>query len=307
MPLGIRPLNDFAFKKIFGTPENRLVLISLLNAVLQPKAPIVEVTLENPFKPQDFHDDKLSVLDIKAVDRTGVIYDVEMQLTTYEGLVQRIVYYGCQLYAGQLKAGETHKILRPVYTIWLVNGLLWPDATRVHHVFRLADVEAGRVLAGTLELHTLELGRYNVKESELRLASMLDRWLYWLLHAHEYEPAVLLELLPQPAIRQATETLARIAQITEDKAMYDARESDSGPRMGNRRCRAQRRDQRQNRNDPNAARHSPRARRRRKGVANVHLGAASSADEHSAREAAQPRNAWLSCFYETWNPQFSPD
>ena len=123
MPLGIRPLNDFAFKKIFGTPENRLVLISLLNAVLQPKAPIVEVTLENPFKPQDFHDDKLSVLDIKAVDRTGVIYDVEMQLTTYEGLVQRIVYYGCQLYAGQLKAGETHKILRPVYTIWLVE---WP-------------------------------------------------------------------------------------------------------------------------------------------------------------------------------------
>jgi predicted transposase YdaD len=44
------------------------------------------------------------------------------------------------------------------------------------------------------------------------------------LHAHEYEPAALLELLPQPAIRQATETLARIAEITEDKAMYDARE-----------------------------------------------------------------------------------
>ena len=53
---------------------------------------------------------------------------------------------------------------------------------------------------------------------------MLDCWLYWLLHAHEYEPAALLELLPQPAIRQATETLARIAQISEDKAMYDARE-----------------------------------------------------------------------------------
>jgi hypothetical protein len=53
---------------------------------------------------------------------------------------------------------------------------------------------------------------------------MLDCWLYWLLHAHEYEPAALLKLLPQPAIRQATETLARIAEISEDKAMYDARE-----------------------------------------------------------------------------------
>jgi hypothetical protein len=98
------------------------------------------------------------------------------------------------------------------------------DATRVHHVFRLTDADAGRVLAGTVEIHTLELGKYNVTESELRTASTLDCWLFWLLHAHEYEPEALAKLLPQPAIRQATETLARIAEITEDKAMYDARE-----------------------------------------------------------------------------------
>ncbi len=35
---------------------------------------------------------------------------------------------------------------------------------------------------------------------------------------------VLLCGLPQPAIRRASETLIRIAQISEDKAMYDARE-----------------------------------------------------------------------------------
>ena len=52
----------------------------------------------------------------------------------------------------------------------------------------------------------------------------MDCWLFWLLHAHEYEPEELAKLLPQPAIRQATETLTRIAEITEDKAMYDARE-----------------------------------------------------------------------------------
>ena len=88
MPLGIRPINDFAFKKTFGTAENRVALISLLNAILRPKSPIVEVTLENPFNLQDFKDDKLSILDIKAVDRTGAIYDIEMQLTTYKGLVE---------------------------------------------------------------------------------------------------------------------------------------------------------------------------------------------------------------------------
>lgn len=224
MPLGIRPLNDFAFKKVFGTPENRAVLISLLNAVLKPAPPIVEVTLDNPFNLQDFEDDKLSILDVKAVDRAGAIYDVEVQLSIFPGLVQRIVFYGCELYAGQLKAGDDYAELRPVYSICLVHGLLWREATQVHHAFRLADAASGRVLRGTLEIHTLELGRYTLTEADLAAGDMLDCWLYWLLHAQEYERAALLELLPEPAIRQATETLARIAEISEDKAMYDARE-----------------------------------------------------------------------------------
>ena len=44
MPLGIRPINDFAFKKTFGTPGNRVVLVSLLNAILRLEEPIVNVT-----------------------------------------------------------------------------------------------------------------------------------------------------------------------------------------------------------------------------------------------------------------------
>jgi hypothetical protein len=56
MPLGIRPINDFAFKKTFGTAENRVALISLLNAILDPKSPIVEVTIENPHNLQDFRE-----------------------------------------------------------------------------------------------------------------------------------------------------------------------------------------------------------------------------------------------------------
>ena len=53
---------------------------------------------------------------------------------------------------------------------------------------------------------------------------MLDCWLYWLIHAHEYESQELLSLFPQKAIQQATRTITQIALVTEDKAMYDARE-----------------------------------------------------------------------------------
>ena len=52
----------------------------------------------------------------------------------------------------------------------------------------------------------------------------MECWLFWLLHAHEYEPEELLRLFPQAAFQQATRTITQIAQKTEDKTMYDARE-----------------------------------------------------------------------------------
>ena len=64
----------------------------------------------------------------------------------YAGLVQRIVFYGCELYAGQLKAGEEYAELNPVYSICLLDGILWKDANAVHHRFQLCDQTSGRVL-----------------------------------------------------------------------------------------------------------------------------------------------------------------
>lgn len=58
------------------------------------------------------------------------------------------------------------------------------------------------------QIHTLELAWYNLRGWELRSAGELECWLFRLLHAHEFEPAALLQLLPQPAIRQAEERIA---------------------------------------------------------------------------------------------------
>ncbi len=193
-PLGISPTNDFAYKKVFGSQANAIVLISLLNAILKLPRRIVSVTIQNPFNYQDFFEDKLSVLDIKAVDAAGAIYDIEMQIELHLGLIQRIVFYGCELYSGQIKAGDDYTELKPVFAICLLEGVLWADSQRVHHAFRLVDQETNRVLRDTIEFHILEMGWYDLKAGELAQASTLDRWLYWLLHAHEYTEGELMSL-----------------------------------------------------------------------------------------------------------------
>ena len=128
MLLGIKPTVDFAFKKIFGSPENVPILIGLLNAILKLANPIVHVEILNPFSYQDFADDKLIVLDIRCRDSAGRWLNIEMQVTVFTGLLQRLVYYACTLYVDQLGAGQNYADLRPAISICLLNKILFRDA-----------------------------------------------------------------------------------------------------------------------------------------------------------------------------------
>ena len=78
-----------------------------------------------------------------------------MQLTIGVGLAQRIVY-GCELYSGQMQSGDEYDQLNSVYSICLIDGILWKDGTKVHHRFQLCDRATGRTLQDTLEIHTLK-------------------------------------------------------------------------------------------------------------------------------------------------------
>ena len=111
MALGIKPTVDFAFKKIFGSPENVHRLIGLLNAILELPAPITDVKILNPFNYQEFVGDKQIILDVRARDSTGRWLNIEMQVSVVCGLTQRLAYYACSLYADQLEAGSDYCIL----------------------------------------------------------------------------------------------------------------------------------------------------------------------------------------------------
>jgi predicted transposase/invertase (TIGR01784 family) len=66
----IDPTVDCVFKAVLGKDENKNLLIHFLNAVLKPKRAerIQEVVITNPYNEREFQTDKLTVVDIKAVD-----------------------------------------------------------------------------------------------------------------------------------------------------------------------------------------------------------------------------------------------
>ena len=103
------------------------------------------------------------------------------------GQEKRVVFYGCGLYVDQLREGADYAELRPAYSIWLLDDLLWAETPQFHHAFRLTDGASGRVLDGTLAIHTLELPKYNTAYSDLGPDDTLGWWLYWLRNAPAYE------------------------------------------------------------------------------------------------------------------------
>ena len=224
MPLGIKVYVDFVFKKMFGSPENSVALIGLLNSILELPRPITDVIIQNPFSYQEFENAKTVVLDVKARDSSGRIFNVEMQIAIHPGLLQRMMYYVSQMYTDQLSEGDDYVQLNTTISICLLTGTLYPESDQAHHRFEMMDAESRRKLDRAVEVHTVELRKFEFDETTISNASSLARWSWLILNAHKYTAEELHGMFPELAFQRAITCLESISSKTEDKTMHDQRE-----------------------------------------------------------------------------------
>jgi len=222
MGCGIDPKVDYAFKRVFGSEENRNVLRHLLNAILAKSLllPIEEVLLLNPFSQKDAADDRLSVLDIKAKDGAGREYIIEMQLFAQASFPERLLYYGAKHYSQQLAEGDDYSNLRPVIVICFVNAVLFRELPGYHSCFELVDARHGGRFTDQFAIHLVELPKYI---EAAPVDNDADRWAYFLKHGEEWEPKTLPSFLSAPEFLQASRTLAMLAQSDLERELYEAR------------------------------------------------------------------------------------
>ena len=224
IPLGIKAFVDFAFKKIFGSPENSAALIGLLNAILELKHPITDVTILNPYSFQEFQTAKLVVLDVKARDSAGRLFNIEMQISIHSGMLPRMVYYASETYTDQLSAGDDYTKLNTTISICLLTSNLFPDSDQAHHRFQMMDEKSGRKLDRAIEVHTVELQKSRFDETTISGANRLAQWCWLILNAHEYAAEDLRRMFPDLEFQPVIGCPETISSKTEDKAMHDQRE-----------------------------------------------------------------------------------
>jgi flagellar biosynthesis/type III secretory pathway protein FliH len=82
---------------------------------------------------------------------------------------------------------------------------------------------AHSAFSDSIEVHTLELTKYNLQEETISSAPAIEQWAFFFLFADEYEPERLRGLLPGVEFQQAISVVEAIAARTEDRMMYDQR------------------------------------------------------------------------------------
>src|SRR5580700_8629932 len=154
----LNPKIDFVFRRLFGSEDNKDLLISLINSVVEPEPRIVDVTIKNPFNLATYRDSKESILDIKAVDQEGVWYDVEMQVQAHVLYGSRAIYYLSKTYADQLESGEDYSKLNTAIGIHFLDFEFFED-DRVLRQFVFKDTETNHAPTelGCLRLYFVEM------------------------------------------------------------------------------------------------------------------------------------------------------
>ena len=182
----ITPRIDVAFKKIFGVEENKDLLISLINSIVGEEDQVAELTLLNPYNPQNFNHEKLSILDIKAKGHDGKRFNIEIQISDEADYDKRALYYWAKLYTEQLKAGDDYSSLSKAIGIHILNFTSILSETKYHNVFHITEKETGHLYFKDLELHTIELKKFapdlteELNDMITRIKSSLDIWVAFL-------------------------------------------------------------------------------------------------------------------------------
>jgi predicted transposase/invertase (TIGR01784 family) len=214
---------DFAFKLIFGSEQNKDILLSLLNSILEDYQayPIESIEILNPFIGKDYSKGKLVILDIRARDERGEYYHIEMQITDQYYYSKRALYYWAKLYESQLKEAIGFNNLTRTVSINILNFKALKKI-KYHSAHRIKDLDDNTELTDQLEIHFIELEKFTKDLPDLK--KTLDRWIYFLKHAEKFTKDNLPEELKEvEPIKKASELLDKVSLNDEEREIYEAR------------------------------------------------------------------------------------
>ena len=212
------PKEDFVFKALFGTEENKELLISLLNAILKGKPYIKDLSLNNTELTKILEPNKSSRLDILATSDDGIKFNIEMQCRKTKNLPSRTLFYTSKLYTKDLKENEDYNKTK-VISIWLFGENVTDRKSAINEAFvtfQPTDNDPYEILSDSIRIIYLELYKYVINNKNID--DKLTKWIDFLTN-----PIILdKNTIEDKDIEKARKTLEYISTNDNERTILDA-------------------------------------------------------------------------------------
>ena len=214
----INPFTDFGFKRLFGTEENKNLLIDFLNQLLPQHHQIIDLTFRNIEHIPLTEQERKAFFDIYCTIQGGGHIVIEMQKAKMEYFKDRTLLYST--YPIQIQAPKSKDWnfkLDSVYFIGILDFFYEPQESSkfIRNVF-LKD-QNNEIFYEKLNIIFLQMPAFTKKEHELE--TNLDKWAFFLKNLESFDK--LPSILQIPTLVQASES-AKLAKMTmEQRQLYE--------------------------------------------------------------------------------------
>jgi len=176
----IDPFTDFGFKWLFGTEENKAILISFLNDLLDIEYKIIDLKFRNLEKLGLNIVDRKAVFDIFCTDEKKNNFIVELQRGKQKYFKDRSVYYTSFPIQEQSKKGDWDYSLKKVYFVGILEFKMDENKHNDNYLTKvqLCNVDTKEPFYDKLTYYYIEMPKFKKTESEL--SNHLEYWLYML-------------------------------------------------------------------------------------------------------------------------------
>jgi predicted transposase/invertase (TIGR01784 family) len=214
----LQPKLDYVFKLIFGDSRNIDILEAFLKAALD--IPVDEydgLAIADPHLKLETAVEKMGILDVKVHTKSGLVIDVEIQLSSTPELRNRIVLYDTKMLTEQLKRGESWNRAKRVISIIIMNDILVPEEEKYYNRYGLYNRESGRQFTNLVEINILELPKLPQSDNGERL------WIWGQFLRSEKEEEFKMVAEKDPGVKKAVAVLMELSEDEQTQIMAEKR------------------------------------------------------------------------------------
>ena len=217
--------NDYLFKLLLGSEENKACLQDFLECVLDmPVGMIADLELLDKELSKDAISDKTGILDVKLRLKGGTTIDIEIQNSWSAEFIPRTLFYWSKMYIEGFKEGEPYTSLTRCIVINLISQGFKLNS-EVHSAYSIQEQKSHQPLTDLLEIHFLNLSA--VKGAKIRQTvttqkqEKLLNWLRFIETDDKKERAML--AMTSPVLQMLNEKIDVLSLNPEERKLYESR------------------------------------------------------------------------------------